>query len=137
VLAEPLVLRPGDDDNDGDVDINDVTWLIATFGNLAADGGCPWDGTRDADFNNGGAVQSEDYSLQSAEFLTKTVCLCDDGTEPSTFETRVALPTALLAPAARAADLDRDGVFDWRDVALFEQMNNLPPALSQRMRQAR
>jgi len=32
LAATPAVLLPGDDDNDGDVDINDVTWLIFTFG---------------------------------------------------------------------------------------------------------
>jgi hypothetical protein len=67
-----LTLLPGDADNDGD--FHDVTWLLFTFGDLAAAGGCPWNGTRDADFNNGGAVGSDDYSLMSSNFLTATAC---------------------------------------------------------------
>lgn len=130
------VLYPGDDDNDGDVDINDVTWLIATFGNLAADGGCSWNGTRDADFNNGGAVQSEDYSLLSGQWLTKSSCLCNDQPQSAAAEGGevVSILVHLMHPATRVADLDRNGVFDWRDVRTFELANGLPETLSRRMR---
>ena len=48
-----LALDGGDTDNDGDVDINDVTLFLLQFGQFASPGGCPWDGvTRDADFSN-------------------------------------------------------------------------------------
>jgi hypothetical protein len=70
-------LLAGDTDNDGDVDINDVTFYIATFGDLAALGGCPWDGvTRDADFSNNGAVGAEDYTLLTGQWLTLSTCGC-------------------------------------------------------------
>lgn len=137
VAEGPIVLLPGDTDNDGDVDINDVTWLVATFGDFAASGGCPWDGTRDADFNNGGAVQSEDYSLLSGQFLTKSECLCTLPAFAQSLDRRTSLPIGALSPAARAADVDRNGVFDWRDVDAFERANGLPATLSQRMRMAR
>ncbi len=135
VTSEQLVLRPGDTDNDGDVDINDVTWLIATWGDPHAPGGCPWDGTRDGDFSNNGQVFTEDYSLLSAEWLTKSECLCAGG-EP---EGMVAdgprtLLVGPLSPSARAADLDGNGVVDWRDVRIFEQRHGLPDTLSRRMR---
>jgi hypothetical protein len=72
-----VTLLAGDTDNDGDVDINDVTYFVATFGDLAAYGGCPWDGvTRDADFSNNGAVGGEDYTLLTGQWLTMSSCGC-------------------------------------------------------------
>jgi hypothetical protein len=117
------------------VDINDVTWLIATFGNLAADGGCPWDGTRDADFSNNGAVGSEDYSALSGNWLTATTCACTViGPMPlAPVQTRVRARD--LHPwLAERADLDRDGVVTHEDVALFEKRHGLPDALSRAIR---
>ncbi|MCA9289677.1 MAG: hypothetical protein KDA25_01025, partial [Phycisphaerales bacterium] len=125
-----LTLTPGDTDDDGDVDINDVTWLVFTFGSLAADGGCAWDGTRDADFNNGGAVGSEDYSLLSDAWQTSTSCACA-APAPAAAS---AIGTDRLAPEVAArVDLDGSGVFDATDVRLFEIINALPRTLSERM----
>jgi len=131
---DQLVLRPGDTDNDGDVDINDVTWLIATWGAPHAPGGCPWDGTRDADFSNNGTVFTEDYSLLSAQWLEKTECLCVGGEGPQGLDGPRSILVGPLSPTARLADLDGNGVVDWRDVRIFEQRHGLPETLSRRMR---
>jgi len=57
VAAATLVLDGGDTDDDGDVDINDVTLFLSQFGQLAHAGGCPWDGTtKDADFETARAA---------------------------------------------------------------------------------
>ncbi len=129
-LADTLIsLEPGDNDNDGDVDINDVTFLIATFGALASDGDCSWDGTRDADFNNGGAVGSEDYSLMTSEWLTLSSCACASSTlsPPGKFEVQAA---ELDEWIAQRSDLNRDGVVNHQDVRIFESRNGLPQTLS-------
>jgi len=142
VVAAPLVLLPGDTDNDGDVDINDVTWIVFTFGGFALPGGCPFvtNTPRDGDFSNEGAIGSEDYSLLSGEFLTVSSCAC---ASPATapwqvgFEGRLALPVSAMPLAVRSADLTRDGLFDWRDVAEFERRHGLPEGLSRTMREHR
>jgi len=128
-VADALVtLRPGDTDNDGDVDINDATLLIATFGFLAADGGCPWDGTRDADFDNSGSVGSEDYSLISGQWLTLSGCGCATPPGPSS-GTSVAT-SRLETWIAERADLNRDGVVNVTDVRIFEAIHGLDGSLS-------
>jgi len=134
-----LELPGGDTDDDGDVDIHDVTWLIAQFGGLAASGGCAYDGTtRDADFSNNGAVGSEDYSFLVANWLTTSSCLsCPmpltwTPGEPG-FEVSVVVHDAVTA----AADLDRNGLVDHRDVKLYETANGLPHELSETMRTGR
>ena len=123
-----MPLLPGDTDNDGD--IHDVSWLLFTFGDLAAAGGCPWNGTRDADFNNGGAVGSDDYSLMSSNFLTATACGC---TGPATLPIVSIETKHLERRVAQRVDLNRDGIFDHRDVRQFEIANNLPDTLSRKM----
>jgi hypothetical protein len=138
VATSVLRLEPGDNDNDGDVDINDITWLIATFGEFATPG-C--DGTpRDGDFSNNGVIGTEDYSLLSGQWLTYSMCpACPSpvhGPAPKTLDHRTTIATAELAPHLRRADLDHNGVFDWRDVAAFEQMHGLKPELSRRLRTA-
>jgi len=127
-----LVLDPGDNDNDGDVDINDVTFLIATFGDLAVDGGCPYNGLdRDADFDNNGAVQSPDYSLFSANWLTLSTCACTSPLQGPVVKPTTSILANRLDPwVAERADLNRDGTFDVLDVIIFEARNGLPPALS-------
>ena len=135
VAAGTVSLNGGDTDNDGDIDIHDVTWLISQFGGLAASGGCPWNGlTRDADFSNNGAVGSEDYAFQVANWLSMSSCACSPLTYapagPQGFDTAVAVhddPT-------QKADLDSNGLVDWRDVQLFEQANGLPNVLSEAIR---
>ncbi len=133
VAAATVMLEGGDTDNDGDVDINDVTLFISQFGQLASAGGCPWDGiTRDADFSNNGAVGAEDYSFLTANWLTTSGCACVAlplGGGPS------ALQTRLQATAQNAVvDLDGNGWIDWRDVHLFELRHGFDGSLSRAMR---
>ncbi|MCP3916117.1 MAG: HYR domain-containing protein [bacterium] len=125
-------LTGGDTDDDGDVDINDVTLLLFQFGNTAAAGGCPWDGTtRDADFSNNGAVGSEDYTFLLASWLTTSTCAC---TLPSTTDNRF-LPNRkrVETPIEMAVDFHPDGWIDAKDVEVFEKRNGLPHLLSKEM----
>ena len=140
-----IVLKSGDTDNDGDVDINDVTYFIFTYGGPEGVGGCPWNGTRGADFSLNGNVGTEDFTFLSANWLMATSCSCTTLTAGAT-DSKVApqtagpaaltrISTALLQPdVAAAADINRDGVVDVKDVELFETARGLPHTLSQRMR---
>lgn len=138
VATGTLMLEGGDTDDDGDVDINDVTWLIAQFGMVAASGGCPWNTvTRDADFSNNAVVGSEDYVFQVSNWLTASACAC---TVPAVFQPRRPLETRPYVLAkdavARAADLNGDGWVDHLDVRLFEDAHGLPHELSETLRAA-
>jgi hypothetical protein len=140
VASTTIVLDGGDTDNDGDIDINDVTWLLGQFGGLANAPSCPWDGvTRDADFENGGAVGSEDYSFITANWLTTSGCACTIAASGGNGPRRHRLDQWLPVRDARtaAADLNADGRVDVLDVELFEQANGLSGALSRRMRATR
>jgi len=64
-----LHLRGGDTDSNDIVDIDDVTWLISTFGDPMDGGTHPWDGTRDADFSTDGFVGTEDYAFLVSNWL--------------------------------------------------------------------
>jgi len=137
-----LQLRGGDTDNDGDVDIHDVTWFILQFQQLANAGGCGWDGTRDADFSNNGAVLSEDYTFLTANWLALSSCGCTArfATGAGTTPGRVAVSIdsiSAMSPAARPADLNDDGVLDYRDVRVFETRHGLPHTLSAAIQRAR
>lgn len=135
--AAVLDLAGGDTDNQGDVDINDVTWLIFQFGQLHAPGGCPWNGTRDADFSNNGAVGSEDYTFLTQNWLKFTTCACslDSGGDSDTANIAASVAIADLPQGVgAAADLNADGVVDVNDVEMFERMNGLPRTLSDAMR---
>lgn len=145
--AAPAVLLPGDDDNDGDVDINDVTWLIFTYSSFAAANPCPFDfpgpGPRDADFSLNGAVSGEDYSLLTDQFLTTSSCVCTlpseggagEPGEGDRLDRRRSLPIGEVDSRIRnEVDLNRDGVFDADDVLLFEVSRGFPTSLSDRMR---
>jgi hypothetical protein len=137
-----LYLDGGDTDDDGDVDIDDVTLLMALFEQLNADGCCTWDGTRDADFDNNGFVGASDYMLLTTSWLDVTACECttssyEPGGNRASSVPRLArnandLPVAL----AVRADLNADGRVDWLDVKQFETENGLPNALSEALRQA-
>ena len=129
-----LSLRGGDTDNDSDVDINDVTWLLLQYGESAEYGGCPWDGTRDADFSNDGLVGAEDHSFFVSYWLQHSECACTRAA-PLLPMFATAVATADLTPAeASAADRNRDGVVDHRDVYLFEVEHDLPHTLSEAIR---
>jgi hypothetical protein len=130
------VLLSGDSDNDSDVDIHDVTFLLYRWGLPPQDGGCPWDGTRDADFSLDGAVSSPDYVIVSANWLQLTTCPCSAKTPGgsngivATSIDAAALPAAVVA----RTDLNEDGIIDAEDVRIFEAREGLPNLLSTRMR---
>ncbi|MFO0873082.1 MAG: hypothetical protein U0575_03810 [Phycisphaerales bacterium] len=138
--ASPITLLPGDDDNDGDVDINDVTWLVFQFGGPAKAPTCfpifPAD--RDADFGNSGFVGIQDYSAMTPQFLTVSSCACalPELGEPEEFvKDRTWLSIDEIDPAIAAdVDLNGDGIFDHTDVRIFEMRNGLPTTLSSKMR---
>ena len=128
-----LELEPGDTDDDGDVDINDVTLLLAQYSLPASAGGCPWDTiTRDADFSDSGVVFSEDYVLLSGNWLMSSSCAC---TSPAVNpRERLAAFTPVRDALTEAADLNRDGWVDARDVEVLEQRYGLSGDLSAAMR---
>lgn len=169
----PLVLLGGDTDNDAEIDIDDVFFLLAQFGEFAVVGSCPWTDTSlpDADFSNDGVVGSEDYAILSSSWLASTNCPCAapataPGGDPSGRPVHAALSgggggggggggavsgagssagsSPLRGKTASATsqypqelavriDLDRNGIFDYRDVRLFEQLHSLPPVLSNQL----
>jgi len=135
VADSTIVLDGGDTDNDGDVDINDVTLFLAQFGDIALSGGCPWDGTRDADFSNNGAVGSEDYSSLTTNWLTTSSCGCSLVSGPDKPKPRswARVTNATMA----AVDYNQDGRIDVEDVEIFEDYHGFSRALSKRMRASR
>ena len=134
--ASTLVLRGGDTDNDSDVDINDVTFLIFAYGGPEAFGGCPWNGSRGADFSNNGIVGAEDYTFIINNWLQISSCTCGV-LATGAFVGASSIPTARLRPEVAArVDLNRDGVFDSRDVRHFEASVGLPHSLSEKMRRS-
>jgi len=131
-VADTLVsLEPGDTDNDGDVDINDVTLVILQFGGPEPSGGCPWDGTRGADFSNNGNVGSEDYSLLSGNWLEMSFCVCTTAAGSGRDRVEFSIPSNEFTPAdARRLDINADGMVDFRDVRAFERRHGLPNTVS-------
>jgi hypothetical protein len=147
VADSMLVLEGGDTDNDGDVDINDLTWFLYQFGLVAEDGGCGYDDvTRDADFSNDGAVGSEDYTFLTANWLESFHCGCAiplEETPGTPFERafgsriKLQLQASELPPLMRARlDRDGDGVFDYKDVRSLERLYALPSELSRKLERA-
>jgi len=149
VASGPYLLRGGDTDNDNDVDINDVTLFLVQFGTPAVSGGCPWDGTRDADFDDDGVRFGPDYNFLSGNWQQFTGCCNPTGwpllappggtdhpvavTPAEAFE--LSVPVSRLTPAmASKADLDGDGVVDVLDVEFFEAQNGLDRRLSNAIR---
>jgi HYR domain len=136
VATTTLLLKAGDTDNDRDVDINDVTLLLAQFGMTVAPGTCPWDGTRNADFSNNGAVGAEDYSAMTPNWLQiSAICTCTGPQEGEEEERPGVRWLAVHDELTAAADLDRNGRVDVRDVEVLEQRFALSGELSKRMRQ--
>lgn len=134
VADSTLVLDGGDTDNDGDVDINDVTLFLSQFGDPASPGGCPWDGlTRDADFSNNTVIGSEDYVFLTANWLTTSSCMCAVVVGGYDERARLAAIAAVTDAASDRADLNRDGWVDVLDVEVFEARHGLS-GLSQVMR---
>ncbi|RIK68138.1 MAG: hypothetical protein DCC65_04775 [Planctomycetota bacterium] len=143
--AATLVLVGGDTDNDSDVDINDLTFFLFTFGQAAADGGCPYDGsTRDADFSLSTLVDTADLTFFNTDLgfpIQPKPCTCaaplDAGPNRGgpISAGRVAVRISELDPQIGAAvDFNADQVFDYRDVQIFENRHGLPNNLSSRMK---
>ncbi len=147
-----ILLNGGDNDNDSDVDINDVTWLLFQFGSpVVTNPTCiPWTAAlRDADYSNDGAVTSLDYTFITNNWLDFSTCPCaalsgGGGSEPASDEVepmlsdtfRTARPAdELPADVADRVDLNRDGVVDFHDVKIFEDRNGLSHSLSNKIEQ--
>lgn len=142
--ADPISLQSGDNDNDGDVDINDVTlWSFqATSSFVVPPVICPPQpppvGPRDADYNLSGTVLfSGDFNLQATFFLTTSQCGCGapvagvGGSGGGSL--RASIPTSALPLEMRRIDVNADGMFDHRDVREIERRNGLSHELSIKM----
>lgn len=159
-----LKLHSGDTDNDGDIDINDVTYLLFAFGSSGAvPDACPYDGVRTADFSLNAAVAGEDYSILQGNWLLFTACNCalpfsgpdvedlgPDGVDlrpidgdAVSFSKRargkrvLRLRTSEVSRSvADVVDVNRDGIIDDQDVRAFEIEFGLPSTLSRKIRQS-
>ncbi len=138
--AASLDLLGGDTDNDSDVDIDDVTFLLFQFGGFepvlpCGPFGVPGPGNRGANFDNSGAVGTADYSILAPNFNLITNCLCTVGAQGR--RVRTELDARTLAPdVAKRADLNGDGKVDYRDVAEFERHHGFGSTLSAKMQAA-
>jgi hypothetical protein len=139
-----LDMRGGDSDNNDLVDIDDVTWLIATWGDVADGGTHPWDGTRDADFSNDGVIFTEDYAFISENWLEmgdfrasrsgRAGQVLGGMFRPSVREVKTSVTVDKLSGwVADRADLNRDGIVDVQDVRAFEQLHDLGSSLSSKI----
>jgi len=136
VGTTPVSLLGGDTDNDGDVDINDVTLFLAQFGSLHQPGGCGWNGTRDADFSNNGAIGSEDYNFLTSTWLMTSACSCSvpfSGSVNGQVDALVQRVEVKKVTQQRA-DLNADGWIDVLDVEVLERRLKMSGDLSRRMR---
>ena len=143
-----LYLLAGDTDNDSDVDIHDVTWLMhqwAIAAGPAAYGDCPWDGTRDADFSNDDSFTATDYLLLSNNWHEWSECPCAPvpgsgglaALPLSEAAMEVSVSASMFsASVAEHVDLNRDGVVDHQDVREFEDLYGLPNLLSTKIEAA-
>jgi len=132
LALDPIVLRSGDTDNDDDIDIDDVTWFLSQFGSPSLLQECPWAGTRDADFSRNGFVGTEDYTFLAENWLSRGGCDCES-LLPMSRSVKIASKRATLRHD-RAADLNRDGVIDFRDVVALEDRYSLSGRLSRAMK---
>lgn len=137
-----LLLRGGDTDNTGGIDINDVTFLFANYSTSVtpASDSCPWDGARDGDFSDNGFVFSEDYTILSNNWNAASGCSCaqSSGAKPRltpAVSTR-AMADPLLDPITAQLDLNADGSFGFEDVRQLEALHGLPHTLSDAIQRA-
>ncbi|MBI5762749.1 MAG: thrombospondin type 3 repeat-containing protein [Planctomycetes bacterium] len=144
VAFTPYLLRGGDTDNDGDVDINDITWWVLTVaGGPGAGPSCPFNGNRSANFNNDANVNIQDYSFfqnlaVAPGFGFPYLSTCNCAVQPPPLRApKLSIATRDL-PAGDAVklDLNKDGVVDHKDIAIVEQRNQLPNTVSTRLREA-
>ncbi|MEK6643079.1 MAG: thrombospondin type 3 repeat-containing protein [Planctomycetota bacterium] len=147
VALTPYLLRGGDTDNDGDVDINDITWWVLTVaGGAGPAPTCPMvvnPMTRSANFNNDGNVLITDYSFflnlaAAPGFGFPYLSTCNCAVQPPVMQApKLSIPTReLVAGDAVKLDINKDGVVDYRDIAVFEQRNRLPNTVSTKLREA-
>jgi len=146
MTSMPIALLSGDTDNNSLVDIDDVTFFVATSGataspdNCVLNDPCSWNNVRNADFNlNGTTFGILDYTFLSVNWLMETSCPCGappPAGGPQLALRRVHIPAGQLTAEQRAADLNGDGAFDYRDVAIFERQNGLPKDLSEKIRRS-
>jgi len=87
--------------------------------------------TRDADFNNNGAVGAEDYTYLTSAWLTSSSCSCSPLLAGGPGPDKV-----LVANTRKLSRLDfnRDGLIDHKDVRIFERRHGLASTLSAAMR---
>jgi len=151
--SETVSLRGGDTNNDSIVEVEDVSWLLNQWTFPHQPGGCPWDGTRDANFDCEGVVGNNDLAILSENWFMGSVCECippmsdPDAGGPATIAdagqadgaiaaARTWIPISKLPLDMRAnVNLYYDNVFDWRDVEIFEALYGLPDTLSTKMRE--
>jgi len=135
VANEALSLDGGDANNDSFIDTLDFAIYANRVGLPAANGGCPWDGTLDADFSNNGIVGIEDFTFIFVNLLMYSQCTCSPlppGGQAS--GPRLSVPVSELTPdVAASADLNHDGVVDYLDVRQFELDHGLSQDLSTKM----
>jgi hypothetical protein len=146
VGTTPHLLRGGDTDNDGDVDINDITWwVLTTAGGPGPAPTCPMvvgPATRSANFNNDINVNIQDYAFftnlaAAPGFGFPFLSTCDCTPAPPIHNLQLAISVADLgAGEAAKVDLNVDGVVDHRDIAIFEKRNRLPNTVSTKLREA-
>jgi hypothetical protein len=134
-----LTLEGGDTDNDGDVDIHDVTFFLYDWA-TADPYSCAWDGTRGADFSNDGNVGAEDYTFLTSNWHMTSSCPCSWMLSEGMIVQAQALPlhsslrvNRLDPQIAAQVDLNADGIVDYQDVEIFETQQGLPHALSTMM----
>ncbi|MEK7328430.1 MAG: hypothetical protein AAB217_24560, partial [Chloroflexota bacterium] len=99
--------------------------------------------TRSANFNNDSNVLITDYSFflnlaAAPGFGFPYLSTCDCAIQPPPVRSwKLSIPTRELAAGdAVKLDLNKDGVVDYRDIAVIEQRNRLPNTVSARLREA-
>lgn len=118
----------GDLTNDNLVDILDFGVFAGQYG-TAYPGYRAWP-NRDADISADGQVQSADFTYIQTHFLGRGEALCGGAAdaaaglaEPVTTIRLRDLSRIIGAKAAYAADVNKDGIIDLKDVELFVQRN--------------
>jgi len=131
-----IPLSSGDADDDGDVDMEDVASLLATFG-TSVTAPCPDDGIQRPDFSGNGVVGAEDYTFIATNWMADQPCPCDSRGSPVRGDIapiRIAV-NRLKGPGKERADFNRDGWVDHLDVRLLEERYGLGDRLSRRIQE--
>jgi hypothetical protein len=138
-LGSALLLC-GDTDNNGIVDIHDVTWwVVQGQSQIIPPFSCPWAGDKDADFNCDGVITFlPDYTCMASHWMAVTTCATCPA--PNSADPNDSFPGADFAFAistdevpdevAETVDANRDGRIDYKDVRIFEDELGYPHLLS-------